>query len=1016
MTELSDEDLETQLNRRRSRTPLDHGQRVELIESIHARTATNGRETGWLRWRWLAGAAIATALVVVVTIALPRVVSGPTASPSPTSVAPKSLVMNVDEFAAAARDPNWVDKVILARVTLDTRTIIERFIRPCTWTSVCPIALVVGVEPELLVVASPQAGDNGQAGPPSIPSGEAVMAFRVREHDVEYLGEAPVEGGDSPWTVPDLFSQSATVDPNAVYAVSGWLVESWVISCPAPPDFASRPDLSYYCQASWLTPEKTYSVVARSSSSVQSRTAFDGSLNIQNGSYSDFAPDPTYGELGAEPQEGIYLVRVAGCPTYRMGDCPVWKMLGRFDPRRSEESPSPSPETQTGLTVLTASELVAKAADPSATGNFVISNAAISAVLPPTWLDPPELNVVGAVDRGDGSSVLVMGNSLPDTTSVNRAFRILDGAIEYLGPVALTADRSTWAVPNAISVAPADATDDLYPVDGWLLQTLPAPCAAPPDMSSPQDYWCGGSWITSEPTATTDESTVQLTLPQALHVQWDAYGRFADDPQIGAGGGEPRQGKYLVRPAGCPPNVMGDCPVWEMVGRIEPPMTAITTTTPEPSPSPLPSTGVVFDQRGVPIQIDGERVYEGPDIGARVAEAVDDASFLIVGGFLAYGWPDCPNVVEVPLLCGPGGGFQSAKDGKVYQVALVFDGPLPAPRGSLVVLAVHVQDSTASDCPDNYRPQCEQAVVLEGVAWKPVGPTPTLPVSSSAPTASPWPTVPQPSSAPAPTPPTGLETQIVVERPGVRFSVALDRNPMPAGESTGAFGTVTNTDSTAMYWLHDGCASGIGLSGRVPDAYPAGAPQQGVAATFKERILSADGGAIRLAFVNLTGSESCSDIGITDTIGPGESIFRRLVWDGSAWGRGGPVPTGPMDVEVASDTFWHGDPNPDRAAATYRLSLTYPGFAWITGAPNNAINKVQAVDAALAVPDFLAYLETVDLLRGDTPIAWYIPVDQAWFVGIATNDLRVHYVVVDSVSGANRGIIDRPWDPARDDF
>jgi hypothetical protein len=579
VSELSDRDLETQLNRRRSATPLEHGQRADLIETIHARMATVGRASGWLHWRWLAGAAIATALVVVVSIALPRVVSGPSAFPSPTLVAPKSLVMSVDEFAAAARDPGSIDRVVLARVTLDTRTITERFIRPCTWTSVCPIAVVAGVEPELLVVANPPAGDSSQAGPPAIPSGEAVMAFRVREHDVEYLGQSAVAANDQAWSVSDLVSQAHTADPNLLYAVSGWLVRTQIPSCPAPADFSSNPDLSYYCDGSWVTPEKLYSVTGRTANSINSRLTFNGALHVQSDAYNEFARQPQFGELGAEPRRGAYLVRVAGCPADHTGDCPVWKMLGRLDPVPSEQAPSPSPETQTGLAVMTASELVAKTADQSATGNLVISNATISTALVPTWLDPPGLNVVGAVGAGDGSSVLVMGNSLPDATSTNHAFRILDEALQYLGPVALTADDSSWTVPNAISVAPADATEDLYPVVGWLLQTMPAPCAAPPDMSSPQDYWCGGSWITSQQSSVTRMPTsAALIIEGGIHVQWPAYQDFALDPRVGADGGEPRFGTYLIRPVGCPINVMGDCPVWEMVGRLDPPMTVAPPT------------------------------------------------------------------------------------------------------------------------------------------------------------------------------------------------------------------------------------------------------------------------------------------------------------------------------------------------------------------------------------------------------------------------------------------------------
>jgi hypothetical protein len=71
-----------------------------------------------------------------------------------------------------------------------------------------------------------------------------------------------------------------------------------------------------------------------------------------------------------------------------------------------------------------------------------------------------------------------------------------------------------------------------------------------------------------------------------MHVQNDAYDTYAPNPDQGGGGGTSRFGTYLVRNAGCPEVVTGDCPVWRMVGRLDDDnATHEPGITPQPSPS-----------------------------------------------------------------------------------------------------------------------------------------------------------------------------------------------------------------------------------------------------------------------------------------------------------------------------------------------------------------------------------------------------------------------------------------------
>jgi hypothetical protein len=183
---------------------------------------------------------------------------------------------------------------------------------------------------------------------------------------------------------------------------------------------------------------------------------------------------------------------------------------------------------------------------------------------------------------GDGTSVRWITRVLPPAESGLFAFRILADAVEYLGPIVATADGEiVWNVGDIKTGEHDDLTNDLYAVDGSLVQTPPVPCPGPPDTD--MDYWCGGSFITSTRVETYSSEQGDLLDPGGLHVQGGAYEEFALTPVRDAqGGGEPRPGTYLVRSAGCHPLTAGKCPVWSMVGRLDsivpPPLPADPTS------------------------------------------------------------------------------------------------------------------------------------------------------------------------------------------------------------------------------------------------------------------------------------------------------------------------------------------------------------------------------------------------------------------------------------------------------
>jgi hypothetical protein len=151
-----------------------------------------------------------------------------------------------------------------------------------------------------------------------------------------------------------------------------------------------------------------------------------------------------------------------------------------------------------------------------------------------------------------------------------KAFKIQALSVLYLGPVVAHGDDLVWPVAQVPVGGPDEASDDLYAVDGWLLETIIAECPAPNDYGPDTnlDYWCGGSFLIGSNARAPQVSDV-FDLG-GLHVQGAAYQDFAPDPSLNRGQGtEPRRATYLVRQAACQPVVAGECPVWRMVGRLD---------------------------------------------------------------------------------------------------------------------------------------------------------------------------------------------------------------------------------------------------------------------------------------------------------------------------------------------------------------------------------------------------------------------------------------------------------------
>ena len=281
---------------------------------------------------------------------------------------------------------------------------------------------------------------------------------------------------------------------------------------------------------------------------------------------------------------------------------------------------------------------------------------------------------------------------------------------------------------------------------------------------------------------------------------------------------------------------------------------------------------------------------------------------------------------------------------------------------------------------------------------------------------------------PIPQPPVDLPLQASVERNGIRLTLELDRNPMPAGAPTVITTTIENLGPDPLAWSTDGCEVALWPHGTMPDRrWRLGLEwADPTAAEYKswtlDRIRSS-GGEVSIGFVPErladqvdAGTFGCGDIAIGEQLAPGASSSDRLVWDGVADRVRSSPPSGPVLLTATFGRFWRGAVEPPEVTAE-PIELDLP--AWIEGGqPAPAVHPGEAIDAALREPRLLDLVSRRDLGNATEPLLRLDPDAGAWQVGLLDHGdaPRIHYVVVDATSGAITDWIERAWDFEVDGF
>lgn len=508
MTGLSDDELRAGLARRVNTVPLRPEQRENLIRDARSSVSATLAPQPWIGRIW-ASVTAATAIVVLVVAIAPLLLTSPITSqtpaasrisggasdepdtPAPTDAVDPLHVYGAAELAGMIGDPEWAGRTVLGEATISpTRS------EPvsCEPPDPCPFAVLDGVEGPNVVALSWRDAPIGQGSLyqgdggarwlqlVSMPAAHGVHAFRIAEDFLELLGSRRISADGSAWSVPDLLRSAADQPSDDVYPVVGWLVETLAISCPAPEELAQTPApaLDYYCGGSWITASAVRAItyVSPDGTSYQTTLILDGALHVQHDAYHDFGVDPAFDEQGAVPQQGVYLVRIAGCPPAVMGDCPVWRMVGRLD--GDAAAPPPLTEASSDPTVPTPSNppsLVPQANEALEEGDLVRAIGLImgsdevglrmcrpSGSLLPGRISPTSDPTPGCPPEVSVGLVGVAGETLPSWTPTGNG-----------GRTGFVAVEGTWS-SQAIRVDRVAAVERQFG-----RPDLPVACEAPPD-------------------------------------------------------------------------------------------------------------------------------------------------------------------------------------------------------------------------------------------------------------------------------------------------------------------------------------------------------------------------------------------------------------------------------------------------------------------------------------------------------------------------------------------------------
>jgi hypothetical protein len=284
--------------------------------------------------------------------------------------------------------------------------------------------------------------------------------------------------------------------------------------------------------------------------------------------------------------------------------------------------------------------------------------------------------------------------------------------------------------------------------------------------------------------------------------------------------------------------------------------------------------------------------------------------------------------------------------------------------------------------------------------------------------------VPTFTRSPTPTPraPSGpLKRSASVTRDGVRVTVTLERNPMPAGQPTWATTEVKNVGGDDVIWSHDGCATAVTIGGFMAAGWRPGVEQYDHAEEFKQTALTHSGAAANKAEIQFIreryigkGRFGCLDLVASDTIGPGEVVRQRMRWDGFAWYRLGLPRTGFVRLNMRASHFRRSDSK--APIGDLGIPIEFDLDAWVVGGRDASLmDPPEAIDAALTDARFREWVDSQGWKNRAQAVVQYVPSTVSWRVGWLFYEWKKYQLaLLDARSGKVRSVFEEPWDWRRD--
>jgi len=309
-------------------------------------------------------------------------------------------------------------------------------------------------------------------------------------------------------------------------------------------------------------------------------------------------------------------------------------------------------------------------------------------------------------------------------------------------------------------------------------------------------------------------------------------------------------------------------------------------------------------------------------------------------------------------------------------------------------------------------------VVLAGCVGRPVSPSP-VPATPSPGSSAGSTVQPAPTSVPT-LPALELDRVATTELDGIRITIELERNPMPAGEPTWVTKTIENIGKEPIQYFP--CGEAMSVRGRI-DGMPwrSGQAWPNPAGTWKAYLVDhlrvfEDGRRIVFLPAGLTGSSSgCGDIAYVEILPPDGRLRERARWDGLTFRRLAPPSTTRIDL-VASFAYARAGRADVEAP---RLEISVHLETWIEGRSDAYLDPGEVADVALRDPRLTALLGARELSNGNEGVLIFDPGSATYQVGmLESGNLPVahaHFLTINGVTGEIQGFVERDWDYQVDD-